>query len=177
MNWTSPLAMLQCVILTRTSWRPIVRSYENGSALPPFSLIACALICMITRLPFLGWESIPRSPAPRGDDPGIGVEPHSVFPGVRRERLDQLRAGALGRGTIQPLQHVVHIRETTDPFQRGRDIRTVVDRLVHGGELRLGEASGLEDPLGGGRIGERERIRRPRRGNPHVRTGREGSLD
>ena len=55
MNWMSPLATLQCVILTRTSWLPTALSYEKGSALPPFSLIAWALICMITRIPFLRW--------------------------------------------------------------------------------------------------------------------------
>src|SRR5215212_6374257 len=52
MNWMSPLARLRCVILTRTS-RPLrVLSYRKGSAVPPFSLIAYALICMITRVPW-----------------------------------------------------------------------------------------------------------------------------
>src|SRR6187401_2160534 len=68
------------------------------------------------------------------NDPRARVERHSVFAGVRGERLSQALAGARCGGRIQPLQHVANAREATDPFERGSDVRTVEDGCVHLGE-------------------------------------------
>src|SRR6266511_1939801 len=79
-------------------------------------------------------------------------------PSAGGERLAQpLERAVRGEG-IQPLQHVVGAGEAADPVERGGDVRTVVDGLMHIGEGDVDPPRSVQDPLHGGRIGERERV-------------------
>ena len=68
------------------------------------------------------------------DNPGPRVEPHATFACVRGEGLTETLERLLSGGGTQAHQQLPGARETADPLEGRRDVRTEVDGLVDVGE-------------------------------------------
>ena len=79
---------------------------------------------------------------------------------MRGEGLTETLERPLSGGGTQAHQQLPGARETADPLEGRRDVRTVVDGLVDVGERDLAESRRAEDRLHGVLIGKRERLPR-----------------
>jgi hypothetical protein len=86
-------------------------------------------------------------PTTCGHDPGPRVEPDPVSARVRCEGLSQARERSFRRCRPGPRQHLPRAREVPSPFERRRDVPTVVDGPVDVGEDDVRESCRAQDPV------------------------------